>query len=101
MNDDIINLDPDGLDEQGKLILTDGKNIKEALQDVSDARKLLDGWVSPNKEKYDAKIDVILPKMLEMVENIELFGNVAISASEKAKASENIIASKIDEDLQG
>ncbi len=101
MNDDLIKLDPEGLDEQGKLILTEGKTIEEALSDVKDAMKLLEGWQSPNKEKYEVKVNKVLPKMLEMVESIKMFGNVAISASEKIKARENVISTRIDEDLEG
>ena len=97
--DEIINIDPKGLEEKGKLILAEANNIKEALQDIEDAKNLLAGWISPNKDKYEAKVNNILPKMQEMVDALNLYGTIAVNKAEKVLASENIIASKIDEDL--
>ena len=100
MNEEIFNIDPDGLDERGRFILTKEKEIEDALQDVEDAKKLLAGWRSPNKEKYEAKVNTISPKMQEMKETLKLYGNVAINAAERVKNSENMIASKIENNLE-
>ena len=101
MNDDIFNIDPEGLEEKGREILTEEKTIRDALQDISDAKKLLDGWQSSNKEKFESKVNMILPKINEMNEALRLYGEIAVKAAERVKASENLIANRIENDLQG
>lgn len=101
MNDDIFNIDPEGLEEKGREILNKEKTIREALQDINDAKKLLEGWQSPNKEKFESKVNIILPKMNEMNEALKLYGEIAVKAAERVKVSENLIANRIENDLQG
>ena len=99
MDDEIFNIDPDGLEESGNKLINEVKIIDEAIQDIIDARKLLSGWVSPNKEKYDAKVDTTMPRIQTMSDSIRLYGTVAINRALKARNSENQIANKIEEDL--
>ena len=82
--------------EKGKEIESQVKIIREALNDINDARNSLDGWVSTNKDRYDSRIANTLPKMSEMVEVIESYGRVAIQTSERAREVEDKIASAID-----
>lgn len=100
MNGDVnISISTEALYEKGKGIKTENKNIAGALEDVNETRALLDGWVSANKDKYDARVANVLPKMFEMVDVIESYGNVAIQTSQRATAVEQKIASAIDDDL--
>ena len=100
MNEDVFNIDPEGLDEKGKFILAKEKEIEDALQDIIDAKKLLEGWVSPNKERYEAKVNNVLPKMQEMKETLKLYGTVATNAAERVRNSENMIANRIENNLE-
>ncbi len=91
-----LSIDPEGLIEKGKIIGKESEVIKQALVDIDEARKLLDGWVSQNRERYDAKLAAAIPKMEEMTEVIDSYSGVAIQASERAVNVENKIARAID-----
>ena len=101
MNEEMFNIDPEGLEEKGNFILSKEKEIEEALQEIDDAKKLLEGWVSPNKDRYEAKVNNVLPKMQEMINSLKMYGTVATNAAERVKNSENIIASKIENNFEG
>ncbi len=101
MDDEMFNIDPNGLMENGKMILSEVKVIEDALQDIMDAKKMLEGWGSPNKDKYETKVNAILPKMKEMLNALKMYGTIAINTSERVINSENIIASRIDNDFEG
>lgn len=102
MNGDLnFSISTEGLIEKGKEIEKEAKIISDALNDINDARASLEGWVSTNKDKYDSRIANALPKMSEMVENIDSFGKVAIQTSERATAVEDKIANAIDDSYLG
>ena len=94
-----ISISTEGLTDKGKEIAKESNVIKEALNDINDARSSLASWVSTNKEKYDNRIASALPKMNEMTEVIDSYANVAVQTSERAQAVENKIASAIDNDF--
>lgn len=97
MNNDLnFMISTEGLFDKGKAIGKESKVIKEALQEINEARKSLDGWVSQNKERYDNKLANALPKMYEMTEVIDSYSGVAVQTSERAVAVENKIASAIE-----
>ena len=97
MNDDLdFMISTDGLHDKGNEIDKEILIIKEALLDIDSARKSLDGWVSQNKDKYDAKLANAMPKMYEMVELIKKFGEVANETSERAQSVEDKISMAID-----
>ena len=96
-----FSISTEGLTEKGKDIANESKNIKAALADIESARTLLEGWVSQNKEAYDAKLVQTLPKMTEMTEVIDSYAGVAVQTSEKAIAVENKIAAAIDNNYIG
>lgn len=89
----------EGLTEKGQQIAKESGVIKEALNDINEARSALASWVSVNKDKYDARIAQTLPKMQEMTEVIDSYSKVAIQTSERAQSVENKIASAIDNDF--
>ncbi len=89
----------EGLSDKGKEIGKETVNIRQALNDINEARALLEGWVSVNKEKFDNRIANVLPKMNEMVDVIDSYSKVAIQTSDKAIAVENKIANAIDNEL--
>lgn len=97
MNGDFT-ISTEGLTEKGKDIAAESAKIKEALADIDAARKTLDGWVSANKDRYNNRIDAVLPKMYEMTEVIDSYSGVAIQTSERATAVENKIAAAIEND---
>ena len=97
MNGDFT-ISTEGLIEKGKNIAAESAKIKEALADIDAARKTLDGWVSANKDRYNNRIDAVLPKMYEMTEVIDSYSGVAIQTSERATAVENKIAAAIEND---
>ena len=94
-----FSISTEGLIEKGKEIEKESNVIKEALNDINDARSSLEGWVSVNKDKFDNRIAAVLPKMNEMTEVIDSYSKVAIQTSERATAVENKIASAIDNDF--
>ena len=89
----------EGLGEKGKEIESKAKIMKEALNDINDARASLEGWVSANKDRVDNRIANTLPKMEELVDIIDSYGKVAIQTSERATAVENKIAQAIDNEF--
>lgn len=91
-----FSISTEGLTEKGKEIARESEAIKQALADIDAARALLEGWVSRNKDAYDAKLVAVLPKMYEMTEVIDSYAGVAVQTSEKAVAVENKIAAAID-----
>jgi len=101
MGDANFSISTEGLTEKGKEIAKESALIKEALDDINAARASLDGWVSANKDKYDAKLAKVLPKMNEMTEVIDSYSGVAVQTSEKAIAVENKIAAAIDNNYVG
>ena len=101
MDDAIFNIDPDGLDEKGKEILNEARIIEEALEEINNAKKLLEGWNSPNKEKFENKVNETLPKMSEMTEALSMYGKVATEAAVKVKNTEARVANEIDNDFLG
>jgi uncharacterized protein YukE len=99
MNGDLnFMVSTEGLHDKGKDLSQESKKIKEALKDIDDARKALEGWISKNKERYDNKVGKGIPKMYEMTEVIDSFSGVAIQTSERAVAVENKIAAAIEND---
>ena len=100
MNTDLnFMVSTEGLAEKGRIISNESKNIKEALSDINEARKALEGWVSQNKERYDSKLARALPKLHEMTEVIDSYSAVALKTSERAVAVENKIAAAIDDEI--
>ncbi len=98
MNTDLnFMVSTEGLSEKGSLINKEAMVIKQAIMDIDEARKSLDGWVSQNKDRYDSKLAMTLPKLNEMVQVIESFGNVALRTSERAINVENKISKAIEE----
>ena len=91
-----FSISTEGLTEKGKEIAKESAAIKEALADIDAARKTLDGWVSANKDRFENKINAVLPKMYEMTEVIDSYSGVAVSTSERAVAVENKIAAAIE-----
>ena len=91
-----FSISTEGLAEKGKEIENETKIIKEALNDINDARASLEGWVSINKDKYDVRLANALPKMNELVETIDLYSKVAVQTSERALDVENKISNAID-----
>ena len=98
MDDLNFSISTEGLTEKGKAIYEQSKIIKEALVDIDNARKSLEGWVSSNKERFDGKLAAVLPKMYEMTEVIDSYSGVAVQTSARAVAVENKIAQAIDND---
>ena len=94
-----FSISTEGLGEKGVEVKKQSGIIKEALNDINDARSLLASWVSTNKDKYDNRVVSALPKMNEMTEVIDLFGDIATQTSERAQSVENKIASAIDNDF--
>ena len=88
----------EGLKNQGRDVGKESRNIKESLEEINQARKLLDGWRSQNKERYDNKLAAELPAMFELTEVIDSYSAVAIQTSDRLVAVENKIASAIDSD---
>lgn len=86
----------EGLTEKGVAIGKESEIIKQALADIDNARKSLEGWVSENRERYDAKLAAALPKMYEMTEVIDSYSGVAIQTSERAVNVEKRIAAAIE-----
>jgi len=91
-----FSISTEGLIEKGKEIAKESDIIKQALNDIDAARKSLEGWVSANKERFEVKMNAVLPKMHEMTEVIDSYSGVAIQTSERAIAVENKIARAIE-----
>ena len=83
MSDIDFSISTEGLVEKGNAIAEQAKEIESALHDIDDARKSLDGWVSANRARYDAKLANALPKMEEMVEVIDSYSKVAVQTSNR------------------
>ncbi len=99
MNGDLnFSISTEGLTEKGKAIADESRLIKEALADIDNARKTLEGWVSANKDRFDSKLASMLPKMNEMTEVIDSYSGVAVQTSQRAEAVENKIANAIEND---
>ena len=99
MNGDLnFSISTEGLTEKGKAIADESRLIKEALADIDNARKTLEGWVSANKDRFDSKLAAMLPKMNEMTEVIDSYSGVAVQTSQRAEAVENKIANAIEND---
>ena len=95
-NDLDFSISTEGLSENGEKIAKENNIIKEALNDIDEARKSLDGWVSENKNLYETKVGDLMPKMHEMVDVIDSYSGVAIQTSQRAEAVEQKIASSIN-----
>ena len=93
-----FSISTEGLTDKGKAIGKESAIIKEALEAIDAARKSLDGWVSKNKERYDNKLQEVLPKLYEMTEVIDSYSGVALQTSERAISVENKIAAAIEND---
>ena len=98
MSDFNFMVSTEGLQDKGREIGKESKNIKECLEEINQARKLLDGWRSQNKEKYDNKLATELPKMSELTNVIDSYSAVAIQTSARLVDVENKIATAIDSD---
>ena len=99
MNGDLnFSISTEGLTEKGKAIADESRLIKEALADIDNARKTLEGWVSANKDRFDSKLASMLPKMNEMTEVIDSYSGVAVQTSQRAEDEENKIANAIEND---
>ena len=94
-----FSISTEGLKEKGQEIERLAKTIREALNDINDARTSLEGWVSVNKDRYDSRIGNALPKMNELVDTISSYSKVAVQTSENATAVEDKIAKAIDDNL--
>ena len=94
-----VKVSPEGLSIKGKEITGCIATIKEALEDIETARQTLLGWVSQNKDRFDSKMAKSLPKMYEMIDAIESFGNVAINTSEKTISIEKKIEAGINDNI--
>ncbi len=91
-----FSISTEGLTEKGKAIAQESRIIKEALADIDNARKSLEGWVSANKGRFDAKLAAVLPKMYEMTDVIDSYSGVAVQTSARAVSVENKIAAAIE-----
>lgn len=91
-----FSISTEGLTEKGNIIRKESNVIKEALNDINEARASLASWVSSNKDKFEEVITSKMPSMVEMTEVIDSYGDVAVQTSEKAQATENKIASEIN-----
>ena len=91
-----ISVNPEELQEKADVILEQYKVINEALAEIQEATNRLSSWKSSNKDKYDARIQSALPKMNEMAEAIQSYGNVASITSRAIINTENIISKNIE-----
>ena len=94
-----VKVSPEGLSIKGSEITKEITTIKEALDDIEATRQTLLGWVSQNKDRFDSKMAKSLPKMYEIIDVIESFGNVAINTSEKTINIERKIEASIDDTI--
>ena len=97
MNDLNISINPEMLDEKGVAINERFKVIIEAIDQVESAKSHLASWQSTNKDKYEARINDVLPKMKEMADAINSYGNVARVTSRAILNTERIISNSMDE----
>ncbi len=91
-----LSVDPLKLEEKGDAILAQYKVIKEAIEEIKEAKQGLSTWQSENKDRYEAKLNEALPKMEEMADAIASYGNVAKITSQSVINTERIIARNID-----
>ena len=87
----------EGLALKGKEIKIQSNIIKEALDDINEARESLSGWISTNKDKFDNKLRDMLPKIKEITEILDSYSTVAIETAERVQKVENKIANAISE----
>ena len=91
-----ISVNPEELADKANIILAQYKIIDEAINEINEAKAGLASWQSANKDKYEARINNALPKMVEMADAIASYGNVANITSQAIINTENIIAKNID-----
>ena len=96
MNDLNISINPELLDEKGTAINEQFKVIVEAIEQVESSQSKLSSWHSTNKEKYEARMNEVLPKMKEMADAINSYGNVAKITSRAILNTEKIISGSMD-----
>ena len=96
MNDLNISINPELLDEKGNAINEQFKVIMEAIEQIESSQSRLASWHSTNKEKYEAKVNEVLPKMKEMAEAINSYGNVAKITSRAILNTEKIISDSMN-----
>ena len=96
MNDLNISINPEMLDEKGVAINEQFKVIVEAIDQVESAQTHLSSWQSVNKDKYEARVNDVLPKMKEMADAINSYGNVARVTSRAILNTEKIISNSMD-----
>ena len=94
-NEDNFSISTEKLSENGQKLDKEVKIIQAALNDIDEARKSLNGWVSANKGLYESRVGAVIPKMHEMIEAINSYGKVAINTSQKAEEVEKRIADSI------
>ena len=96
MNDLNISINPELLDEKGTIINEQFKIIEEAIAQVESSQSRLSSWQSTNKEKYEARLNEVLPKMKEMAAAINSYGNVAKITSRAILNTERMISKSMD-----
>ena len=96
MNDLNISINPQMLDEKGVAINEQFKVVVEAIDQIESSQRHLASWQSSNKDKYEARINEVLPKMKEMAEAINSYGNVARITSRAILNTEKIISDSMD-----
>ena len=96
MEDLNISINPELLDEKGVSINDQFKIIMEAIEGIENAQNLLATWHSINKDKYEAKVNDVLPKMKEMADAINSYGNVARVTGRAILKTEKIISDSME-----
>ncbi len=96
MDDLNISINPELLDEKGVAINEQFKIIDDAINEIESAQSLLASWHSVNKDKYETKVKDVLPKMKEMADTINSYGNVARVTGRAIINTEKIISDSID-----
>ncbi len=96
MNDLNISINPQLLDEKGMSIVELFKVISDSIDQIERACSNLSSWQSANKDKYEAKLKEMLPRMREMADVIQSYGNVAKITSRAILNTERIISNSMD-----
>ena len=96
MDDLNISINPELLDEKGVSINEQFKIIEEAIRGIEEAQNLLSTWHSTNKDKYESRVKEVLPKMKEMADAINSYGNVARVTSRAILKTEKIISDSME-----
>ena len=91
-----FSIQPQELSEKGSGILKVCGEMRESLDAIEDAMKGLESWESVNKTKYEEKIKRAMPKMHELVDVIESYGNVARQTASRIISTEDYISGQID-----